>query len=71
LSPYLPNIRLWRDCKKIWHDGQWPNIRTECRFRDYGRWDTFILDTGERVEIVNGKEDARKPYDERAIVIGL
>jgi hypothetical protein len=48
-----------------------PEIITECRMRDQGRWDIFILDTGERVEIVRTNERARKPYDDKTVIIKI
>ena len=56
---------------KFEHGWQRPKIMTECKLRNQGRWDIFILDTGERVEIVRSNEQARKPYDDKTVVIRI
>jgi hypothetical protein len=57
--------------QKFEHEWQRPKILTECRLRNQGRWDVFNLDTGERIEIVASNEQAKKPYDDKTIVIRI
>lgn len=54
---------------KFEHNWERPEIITECRLRNEGRWDMFVLDTGERVEIVASSQLAKKPYDDKTVVI--
>ena len=46
-----------------------PHIVSEARMREGHRADLFILDSGERVEIVNHNEKSVQPYNKETIVV--
>lgn len=59
--------------RKFKHVWEVPEIVMEAKHKrgTTGDWDLYILDTGERIEIVDANEKAVKPYDEKTIVVRI